>query len=335
MNAVALLTALLAGAVLSSPMAHAQQRPGATFPAAVEAPGDRRATLGRARSWGYLLQNVSAKALLATSYDLLVVDAGTPAPGSTLSRAQIAQLKRKPDGHRRLVVAYLNIGEAEDYRYYWKPEWTKSPPDWLGSQNCRWKGDHRVRFWRDGWQRIIFGSPDSYLGRIIALGYDGVWLDRVDIHNAFASEHPAAFADMVRLVSGLSAWAKTRNAGFLVLPQNGEELTADPAYRAAIDGQGKEDLFYGDQGNGIENTPDRISRAAGFLKPLPEAGIALFAVEYLKSAGQIPEATERLRAVGAIPYFGPRSLSRLGLSAGSHPEDGDTEPVKSGGAHGC
>ena len=36
------------------------------------------------------------------------------------------------------MLGYINIGEAEDYRYYWQPLRMKSPPAWLGTENCRW-----------------------------------------------------------------------------------------------------------------------------------------------------------------------------------------------------
>jgi endo-alpha-1,4-polygalactosaminidase (GH114 family) len=36
-----------------------------------------------------------------------------------------------------LVIAYMSIGEAEDYRYYWKEEWKNNPPEWLGEETIR------------------------------------------------------------------------------------------------------------------------------------------------------------------------------------------------------
>jgi hypothetical protein len=44
-------------------------------------------------------------------------------------------MKRKPDGSRRLITAYLSVGETENYRYYWKPQWSKQRPAWIGKEN--------------------------------------------------------------------------------------------------------------------------------------------------------------------------------------------------------
>ena len=42
--------------------------------------------------------------------------------------ADLAKMKRKPDGSRRYVLAYISIGEAETYRYYWNERgWPDAP----------------------------------------------------------------------------------------------------------------------------------------------------------------------------------------------------------------
>ncbi len=282
---------------------------------------DNAATLARVRSWAYQLQNINVAELRRTSYDLLVLD------GIALAKADVASLKTKPNGARRLVLSYMNIGEAEDYRYYWKAAWAKSPPNWMGSENCRWRGDHRVRFWLPGWRDIVLGSPRSYLGRILAAGFDGVFLDRVDIHRRWQKENPQATADMVTFVAGLSGWAKAQAPGFLVVPQNGEELLASSTYRAAIDAQAKEDLLFGNSGNDVANTPARLERMLDYILLAKANGRPVFVVEYIKKPENLAFAQGRLGGLGFIPYFGPRSLSRIGVGGPEHPEDRNSEPL--------
>lgn len=294
--------------------------------AAVALPAARE-VLSKARSWGYLLQNVSAPMLLKTDYDVLVLDAGTPHPGAQLSRADMVKLKRKRDGSRRILLGYINIGEAEDYRYYWSRVWEKTPPAWLGSANCRWRGDHRVRHWAPEWQALIYGSPKSHIGRIMDAGFDGIWLDRVDVFYFWRSERWQAGAEMVDFVVSLSKWAKARNPDFLVVPQNGEELLSVPAYLAAIDGQGKEDMLFGDRGNDVPNSEERVARAMRNMKPAREAGLPVLAVEYVRQRENQVVLSDRLRSIGFIPYLGPRSLAYLGTQGPAHKEDGDSEPT--------
>ena len=54
-------------------------------------------------------------ALKATNYDVLIID--MTAINDDLTRKQINALKTKKNGGKRLVLAYMSIGEAENYRY--------------------------------------------------------------------------------------------------------------------------------------------------------------------------------------------------------------------------
>jgi len=121
-------------------------------------------------------------ALRRTDYDLLVIDAFIDDNGELqwLEREDVESLKVKADGGRRLVISYLSIGEAEDYRYYWDKSWSRSAPAWLEGENPNWKGNYKVRYWDPEWQRILYGQEDSYLDGIIERSFDGVYLDLID-----------------------------------------------------------------------------------------------------------------------------------------------------------
>jgi cysteinyl-tRNA synthetase len=114
----------------------------------------------------------------ATGYDMLVVDLFCC--GAQLDPAQVWQLGHKPGGADRIVLCYMSIGEAEDYRWYWQPSWETDPPGWLGPENPDWPGNYLVEYWDPGWQAIIYGSSDAYLDRILDAGFDGVYLDKID-----------------------------------------------------------------------------------------------------------------------------------------------------------
>lgn len=118
-------------------------------------------------------------AISESDYDVVFIDMffndGTP-----YSKSMIQQLKTKPNGSRRLVLAYMSIGEAEDYRFYWNPSWKQEQPEWLDKENKNWPGNFKVKYWKKDWQNIIYGNTDSYLDRIVATGYDGVYLDIID-----------------------------------------------------------------------------------------------------------------------------------------------------------
>jgi len=54
-------------------------------------------------------------------------------------------------------------------------------PSWLDKENPDWPGNYKVRFWDSGWQAIIF----QYLDKILAQGFDGVYLDLVDAYEYY------------------------------------------------------------------------------------------------------------------------------------------------------
>ena len=79
-----------------------------------------RISLSSVNSWGYQLQQVDPDLVAASPYDLMVIDYSRDGSDEqAFTRADIATMQRKPDGAARIILAYLSIGEAEDYRSYW------------------------------------------------------------------------------------------------------------------------------------------------------------------------------------------------------------------------
>ena len=143
-------------------------------------------TLAEAKNFLYLLdpsgqyadKAAFVNALKATNYDVLIIDLF---PLETqLTAADLAALKVKANGGRRLVICYMSVGEAEDYRYYWQSGWKPGNPSWLDKENPDWEGNYKVHYWDAGWQAIIYGNADSYCRKILDAGFDGAYLDIID-----------------------------------------------------------------------------------------------------------------------------------------------------------
>ena len=117
-------------------------------------------------------------AVSTTNYDVVIMDLFHN--DIVYFDEEIAHLKTKANGGSRLVICYMSIGEAEDYRYYWNTEWQDNEPEWLETENPHWEGNYKVRYWVSDWQDIIFGNDNSYLQRVIDAEFDGVYLDIVD-----------------------------------------------------------------------------------------------------------------------------------------------------------
>ena len=280
--------------------------------------------LMHAASWHYQLDKVDVDALSRVQADVLVTDAGGVRGREPLSATAVDRLKINPDGRARIVLAYLSIGEAEEFRYYFDPAWKAAPPSWLGPENCSWPEAHKVRFWHDEWRDIAYRGARSYLARVIEAGFDGVYLDRVDIYSQWETERPTARADMIAFVIDLAETARRAKPGFLVVPQNADDLLDDHAYRRAIDGLGREDLLYGVHGTGKRNPEVEIARAVVRLARLRWNWKPVLAVEYLQDHAAIEHARTELTAGGYVPTFQPRALDGADPTAPSVALEKDT-----------
>lgn len=270
-----------------------------------------RANLSGVQSWGYQLQQVDPDLVADTPYDLVVVDYSRDGTAErAFARDEVAQMQRRPDGRTRIVLAYLSIGEAEDYRFYWQRDWASAPPPWLGAENPDWPGDYAVRYWDPQWQSLILGSPGAYLDAILAAGFDGVYLDRVDAFDVL--EPGMSRATRLKLMAGfveaIAAYAREHRPGFIVLGQNGEELLADPDYAEAIDGLGKEDLFFGLGGDGTLNSKAELRASLTPLQRFQASGKPVFVVEYLDTPESKALAQQQAAALGAPLFIGSREL---------------------------
>ncbi len=117
MSGLGLLTLLSGTVVARTFFGH---RPGVSF-------GGRRVS-----RWGCQYQNIDLDAVARSDLDLIVLD--PIVEGDRLQIAADSPLRRKPGGARRLVFAYLSVGEAESYRPYWQASWRTEPPQWLGPE---------------------------------------------------------------------------------------------------------------------------------------------------------------------------------------------------------
>ena len=132
---------------------------------------------------GYASSQDFVNAVKNTNYDCIIMDLFYK--GQEFTPSQIQELKQKANGGRRLLVCYMSIGEAENYRYYWKSDWTVGNPSFIVKENPNWPGNFCVQYWDAEWQNIIFNNDSSYLKKILDAGFDGVYLDKIDAFDEF------------------------------------------------------------------------------------------------------------------------------------------------------
>lgn len=265
----------------------------------------------------YQLQRARPDRIGETAYDLVILQIG--AAGS--SGEVIQNLKHSPGGEK-IVLCYMSVGQAENYRFYWQSEWSQNPPSWLDEPDLEWAGDYWVRYWDPGWQAIIYDSPDSYLDRILELGFDAVYLDRVDTYQYYEEQgRETAAREMVDFVIGLAEYARERHPGFGVFPQNAEELGVQfPRYMETVTGIGVEDLYYGYPRDHEPSPPDWTAERETILDQWVEAGKLVLTTDYTRRPEQIDDAYARAQARGYVPFVTVRSLGQLIVNEGHEPD---------------
>lgn len=265
-------------------------------------------------SWAYQLQDIEPAAIADLDCDLAVVDYAADGSAETaFTRADVAAMQARPGRARKRIVAYMSIGEAESYRFYWHPEWIRKDrkPAWLEHENPDWEENYKVRFWELAWQHLIFGSPHAYLDRIMAAGFDGAYLDIVDAFEYYEQQRPTARQEMIDFVVALTQYARTKRPGFMIIPQNGEALLESPAYRSVISAIGKEDLYFGLDDDEKANPPDETQAALKWLALARQDGIPVLVVEYLDDKAKTARVRSELARLGYAACFAPRDLDGL------------------------
>jgi cysteinyl-tRNA synthetase len=276
-----------------------------------------RERIHEVRRWAYQLQG-DLPASLSPDIDCVVVDADA-ATRQPRTAAQVRALKRRPGRPDRIVLAYLSIGEAEDYRAYWKAGWRRAPPSFLAPENRHWKGNYKVRYWEPEWQAIVL----DLVTRVIGAQFDGVYLDVIDAFEYFAPDGPrperkTSAEDMARLVVRIAEHARAARgmSQFLVVPQNGANLLerVSPeqakAYLQAVDAIGVEDVFF--YGRRRENNPlNPQKEILASLSRFVDAGKTVLSIEYLTEPKKVAAYLHLARGAGFVPTIAPRSLDRM------------------------
>ena len=168
--------------------------------------------------------------------------------GGAFTPGEVA-LMQGTGADRKAVVAYISIGETEDFRFYWNTAWTKdgsaggkltgAAPDWMGPVNPDWPESRKVRYWDPEWKAIAF----QWIEKIAGQGFDGAYLDIVDAYYFWAHEAKGkdreagdpktgsdAAARMIDFIVELGEHARAVNPNFVLVQQNAPFLLADLVY---------------------------------------------------------------------------------------------------------
>ncbi len=339
---VSLLAAV--GMTLAAPNAGADQR-------------DLRADFTAARNWAYVLQGLDADMfaqLRSLAVDIVVVDdVGLLNEWNHTGvdvAAEVAALKATPGPTlpRKIVLAYVDVGQAEEHRTYWQDGWAPGSPDWIvGTDPDGWVGNYPIAYWRDEWRAIM----QAAVQQVATEGYDGIYMDWVEAYSdeSVVSAAQAAGVDpaseMANFVLDIGTWGRAVNPDFLVIAQNAAEIIDEvPSYTGAIDGLAQEQLHYDgspdegglpgdcplprtdadiDSPEFLASLPDPSCQGLstlqvstewylGYLRPILASGVKVMVIDYAVVPANVEDAFQRSLAEGFVPYAGPRQLDRIG-----------------------
>jgi cysteinyl-tRNA synthetase len=302
--------------------------------------------LKHVKYWAYQIQHVdksgAVNKLVSSKYDLLVIEptntdknlSGFDGKGMV----QKLHATKGKSGHKRIVLAYIDVGEAENWRYYWESWWQEPTEDEVGDPSFLvipdpdgWADNFPVAYWDPEWKKIMIYNQDSMLQRAIDDGYDGIYMDWVeafsdkDIKSAASDDGKDTAVEMIKFITEIRNHARKQNPGFLVVPQNAADLVnGHPEYLKVIDGIAQEQIYYdGDADTewNDENACDKkvpengneYSRSfyENLLEKYKQAGLPVFNVEYACSKGKVDESFNRSGKKGYVTYVSRRPLSRL------------------------
>ncbi|MEO0194598.1 MAG: MJ1477/TM1410 family putative glycoside hydrolase [candidate division WOR-3 bacterium] len=286
-------------------------------------------TLDDVNDFVYQLQNIDLTAIGETKYDLVIIDySSNGSESGKFNAEQIAALKNSPGGPK-LVLAYMSIGEAENYRWYWNDSWDADAngipdpeaPSWLGPENPDWPGNYKVKYWEKEWQSIIF----QYLDKVIEANFDGVYLDVIDAYEYWGPggesglNRETAEQEMVDFVKAIANYARVTKGrkNFLIIPQNGEALSSHPDYLQVVDGIGREDTWY------IDNTPrspEETDSIIAHLDVFRRVGKLVLVIDYVTQKDLIDDFYSKAKKKGYVPYATVRGLDILTINPGHEPD---------------
>jgi cysteinyl-tRNA synthetase len=271
---------------------------------------------------------------------------------NAFSPAEVAAMANGPGGEK-VMVAYISIGEASDFRDEWNSAWTTTgkatgkltpdAPDWLGPVNPDWPESRKVRYWDTGWQDLIFNDQhDGWLDRIVASGFDAAYLDIVDAYYYWAVEAPAnvrqpgdpALGDekeaakrMIDFIVDMTAHAREINPDFFVILQNGDFIidalevvnsARKTALLDAIGGIAVEDVYFGggkDENNSFNPDEDRI---AVLKRDFLGNGKFVLSVDYVNQPSKMTKFIAAAVEDGFMPFIArDRDLDRLSPALGT------------------
>lgn len=288
-----------------------------------------REDFSNAKSWGIQLENINIDQLIKTDFDILVIDYSSDGTeNGEFTKEEIQKLKDSG----KTVLAYISLGEAEIYRFYWKAEWESTTVNqqcmerywnkndreyqtrnncpfgkapFIGWENPNYHGRYIVKYWYPLWWDQAL---KPYIDKVMENGFDGIYLDNINVYEEWAGKEyniKSLAVRMIQLFGKIKNYVSVekKNKDFLIVQQNDDSLLGNISandkrkYFMWIDGIGVESLIYD------TDWKTRIIRTRN-LKTFADNGKKILNIEYLVNNSTVSKYLQFLKNINfeILPY---------------------------------
>jgi len=228
-------------------------------------------------SWAYYLKDPVLLAIETAPFSLFVIDVENE--NTVFTKEQISKLQKT-----KKVFAYLSLGDAEDYRSYWKPLWNQKKPKWLGNEHPLWKGNFSVQdLLNKEWLEITKQQLDN----VISVGYDGIVISGLGL------------PDSNKFLTKIKEYLKSKKSSLKVYVQ--DYIYADSKL---IDGVVKQGLIYNIDGSSSKATQQELKELLKYKNEKKE----ILVVEYV-TGEKWEQAKKIIQKYEFSGYSGPLELN--------------------------
>lgn len=228
-------------------------------------------------SWAYYLKDPVLLAIETAPFSLFVIDVENE--NTVFTKEQISKLQKT-----KKVFAYLSLGDAEDYRSYWKPLWNQKKPKWLGNEHPLWKGNFSVQdLLNKEWLEIT----KQQLDHVISVGYDGIVISGLGL------------PDSNKFLTKIQEYLKSKKSSLKVYVQ--DYIYADSKL---IDGVVKQGLIYNIDGSSSKATQQELKELLKYKNEKKE----ILVVEYV-TGEKWEQAKKIIQKYEFSGYSGPLELN--------------------------
>lgn len=208
-----------------------------------------------------------------------------------------------------ILIAYLSVGEAEDYREYWKRIAGK---EWVLNENPNWEGNYYVDIRNDEWHRLVL---EEIVPNIMEKGFDGLMLDTLDTVDILSGNSAKDFQGANEAMIELVREIHEKYPKLYLISNNGFSILEEIA--PYLSGILVEDIhmMIDFEKNNYKKVPEQDRNyKINLLKGIASGhNLSVFNIDYAPQGDRklINKCIRKSRQLGYKPYVAERDLNKI------------------------